>query len=220
MLPAEISRIGSTATAPAWLRLALDRAWAGRTHVVLHPLGFCCIPVRRSVDGGVCVHLWADWFEAERPTTSAIHCHSWDLHSTVLAGRLRNHVLRVLSAAGATHRVFEIHSGDGEDRVDLTPALVSWRRVTTGIYTGGQSYELPAGTFHLTEIAEATTATIVLATTRRHHGDLSLGPIDGASHRIRRRLATPDQAARAAGEVARLLGCDLPPAAGRAEAHG
>ncbi|MCK9894007.1 hypothetical protein [Frankia sp. AgB32] len=216
----EIVRARSWVLTPPWLRLALSRARAGQSRVVLHPLGFLCIPVLRTAWGGVCVHLWAEWYEAESPTTSPVHCHRWDLHSTIVAGWLCNHVLRVTPSASATHRLFEIHSSAGEDRIDMTPTLVSCSRVATTTYSRGQSYELPAGEFHLTEIREANAATIVLATRRPGQLDLSVGPIDGRSHRVRRQLCTPAQGARAAGEVARLLGCDPAASTRSARQHG
>ncbi|MGF7237604.1 MAG: hypothetical protein ACQSGP_21965, partial [Frankia sp.] len=81
---------------PPWLthglRVAADQHWST---AILHPLGFMCIPLRRSPGLGACVHVWSRQAPAARPTTSQIHCHSWDLHSVVLWGELRNQLIRV-----------------------------------------------------------------------------------------------------------------------------
>jgi hypothetical protein len=205
VLRAEIAHIGS-APAPPWLWRAVRDLAEGRLQAVLHPLGFICVPALRLSDCGVCVHLWARWFNAEAPTTSAIHCHSWDLCSIVLAGRVRNHLLRLDAQPGPAHRVFEIRSTDDEDRIDRTEALVACRSAQVETFVAGEVYTIPAGQFHRTEVPDGHAMTVMLAHTRPDHLDLSLGPVGAPSHRLRRRHCTPAQAARAATEIGRMLG--------------
>src|ERR1700750_91948 len=74
-----------------------------------HPLGFVCIPIERSGDEGVCVHVWSESFPSVEPTTSVIHAHSWDLISHVLYGSVRNELIDVTDAPDdPTYRIFEV----------------------------------------------------------------------------------------------------------------
>ena len=204
----EVSRI-SAGFVPAWLTLAVADALAGRRPVVRHPLGWLCLPVLRLPGYGVCVHVWAPWAVPERPTTSLVHCHSWDLRSIVVAGGLRNHLPRVLRAGPPSHRVFEIRSLGYDDEIRMTGDLACCRPGTVETYRAGQVYTVPAGQFHMTEVlGPDTTTTVVLARNLPGRVDLSLGPLSISSHRVRRRLCSMAEGARAAREVGRLLGLE------------
>lgn len=81
---------------------------------------WCCLPLERTGEHGVCVHIWSDRLVSALPTTSTTHAHSWDLLSFVLHGRLRNEEITVTDAPEApTNRVFEI---DSRGEVDEVPA--------------------------------------------------------------------------------------------------
>ncbi|NVI87072.1 hypothetical protein [Actinomadura sp. BRA 177] len=83
-------------TLPAWAGRVLDgvleglAAGAPPVRAVRHPLGFLCLPVERSGDLGVCLHIWTPEVRPAPSTTSPVHCHSWDLLSFVLYGTVRN----------------------------------------------------------------------------------------------------------------------------------
>src|ERR1700749_4660041 len=52
----------------------------------LHPLKFLCLPMHRSDEFGLCVHVWMIDAPLTVPTTSEIHLHTFDLHSQILCG--------------------------------------------------------------------------------------------------------------------------------------
>ena len=168
---------------------ALEAVAAGGHQVaaVAHPLGFGCIPLHRSRTHGICLHLWPAQLAPAVLTTSDVHCHSWDLVSYVLYGRLRNDVLCVTEADPPTHRVFEVHSRGGLDELRATSRLVRCRPQATEFTEAGGSYSLPAGAFHRTVPPGGEAGTLVLARYRPHTRDLSVGDIDTPDHRVRRK---------------------------------
>ncbi|MBM7775575.1 hypothetical protein JOD54_005779 [Actinokineospora baliensis] len=186
----------------SWARAALNRVVtepAGVT-AVLHPLGFLCLPVHRDGDEGVCVHLWEPGRGVAPPTTSPTHCHSWDLVSWVLVGKLRNQTIRVAAAATPTHRVFEVLSDTDGDTIEATDRLVRAHVTATSTHRAGESYRLPAGVFHETVIpgGQDLVATVALGTSIPNTADLSLGGLRTTSHRVRRRPGTRQETVDAA----------------------
>ncbi|NYI08307.1 hypothetical protein [Allostreptomyces psammosilenae] len=183
---------------------------------VRHPLGFLCLPVQREGDLGVCVHLFNPWsapwnggapVETERPTTSEVHCHSWDMTSVVLSGHVENTWMRVSDSTGPgeepTHRVFEVHSSDGTDRIVPTDRVVRCAPARVERSGPGQVYTLPAGEFHTSTVDDRTTAvTVVLGRARASRTDLSLGPLDAGSHVVDRRLCDRSETVRVAEAIA------------------
>ncbi len=182
---------------------------------VRHPLGFVCLPVLREGTRGICVHLWTTRVAQAHPTTSAVHAHSWDLVSYVLFGQVRNEVMRVSGgrpahqgAGGATCRVFEVHSRGDLDEICATSRLVRCHKGASQVSSAGQTYSVPAGTFHATDIpAGIETATVALGTSRAGSADLSLGSIATPTHRVRRQQCDSEETSRVARMIAgRLAG--------------
>ncbi|MEU5879745.1 hypothetical protein [Spirillospora sp. NPDC047279] len=205
--------VAGTATdvLPAWAHRVLDDIAAGRLAVaaVRHPLGFLCLPVERTGDLGVCLHIWSPEAPAAPATTSPVHCHSWELMSFVLYGALRNTRARVdelPAGAGAGHRVFQVVSRSGEDELHATPRTVRFSPGDSAVHRAGDTYTLPAGVFHSTDIEDGPdAATVALGRQTPGGGDLSLGPLDTPTHRTRRTHCDPGEIARAAHRSARLL---------------
>ncbi len=197
-----------------WTNQVLWEVAAGRRPITAtrHPLGFVCLPVLRQGDHGICVHVWTARLVQARPTTSAMHAHSWDLVSHVLFGRVSNEVMRVSGvtddsqavcdyAAGA-YRVFEVHSRGDLDEIRATPRLVRCDRRMREVSHPGETYSMPAGTFHATAIpADVDTATVALGTSRAGSADLSLGNVDTPTHRVRRQHCDGEETA----DVARMI---------------
>ena len=75
---------------PGWARGVLMAIGSGDSPVtaVRHPLGFLCLPLERTEEHGVCVHVWSGALPHAASTTSQIHSHSWDLTSFVLYGQV------------------------------------------------------------------------------------------------------------------------------------
>lgn len=185
-----------------WARGLLDGIVAGTKPiaVVSHPLGFLCVPAHRSGDKGVCLHLWGPHWHRAPLTTSPIHCHSWDLVSWILAGTLLNQTIRLVDGvATPTHQVFEVRSSAEFDALEPTGRLVGAEVGDTTTHRAGESYTQRAGVFHQTLVPDAgeLVATVALGVTRPGAVDLSLGGVRTESHRMRRQVCEPEEAARA-----------------------
>lgn len=179
--------------------------WALRA--VRHPLGFTCLPVTRDGPDGVCVHAWPADPSPVRPTTSTMHSHSWDLLSHVLHGRVRNELIDVTDApADPAWRVYEVRSRGDIDEMAATDRLVTAVTATVETHSAGDSYALRAGGFHTSEVDPGRPAvTVALGRTTPGVSDLSLGAVDGRSHRIRRDRCDVVETARLAGEIADMV---------------
>jgi hypothetical protein len=178
-------------SAVAWRCLAV-----GATPVVLHPLGFACVPV----EPGLCVHVWLPGEPELKPdvATPVIHCHSWDLVSWVLTGRLGNTIHQVVPSlhGDATARLYLIDSGPDGDTVTATPKYVRHALGHIDHYETGDAYHLRAGTFHATYAVGATVT--LLTATDRGGQDIAVGPLRAAvgPRIVRRRHASPELAER------------------------
>ncbi|MGI5215724.1 hypothetical protein, partial [Plantactinospora sp. CA-290183] len=196
----EIGRGTGSGLVYAWVVDVLTEIADGRRQLraVRHPLGFICLPVDRSGDDGICVHLWPAERPAVAPLTSAMHSHSWDLLSQVLYGEVRNEIVQVTDvAAEPTHRIYEVHSRGDLDEVLATPRLVRARTGTVETHGAGASYALPAGSFHTSEVPDGVeAATVALGRTAPGAWDLSLGPLRGQTHRTRRERCDAAETAR------------------------
>jgi hypothetical protein len=190
----EIRAGNAERTLPAWAGRVLGEILggiaAGAPHVpaVRHPLGFLCLPVERTGDLGVCLHIWTPEVRPAPTTTSPVHCHSWDLLSFVLYGTVRNVRMDVAEAAGtASQQVFEVISHGDVDELRATGRAVDCAPRRSAAHRTGESYTLPAGVFHSTLIEGGRdAATVALGRQTPGGGDLSLGPLGTPTHRVRR----------------------------------
>ncbi|MEV7780015.1 hypothetical protein [Kitasatospora sp. NPDC088351] len=176
---------------------------------VAHPLGFYCLPVLREGAHGVCVHVFGRAPQDPRRAADPqqIHCHSWELTSSVLYGRVGNLRIGVFDEPRRpTHRAFEVHSAAGTDEIRPTPRLVRWEPGEERTSARGETYTLPAGDFHATLLpGGAPAATLLLGRSVPGPVDIVLGPVDGPAHRVVRRLCSVAQTVRIAGETARRI---------------
>ncbi|MEU8263268.1 hypothetical protein AB0C02_21885 [Micromonospora sp. NPDC048999] len=192
-----------------WVLNVLDDVAEGRRPLlaVRHPLGFTCLPVERTGPDGICVHAWPADPPTVRPTTSAMHSHSWDLLSHVLHGQVRNELIEVTDTpVDPAWRVYEVHSRGDVDEMAATDRLVTAATATVESHSAGASYALRAGGFHTSEVGRGQPAvTVALGRTTPGASDLSLGAVNGRSHRIRRNRCDPAETARVAREIAQLV---------------
>jgi hypothetical protein len=202
---AEISAGTARRTVPRWATGVLREIANGRRRIraVRHPLGFRCLPLERRQDLGVCLHLWlAEPYDA--PTTSQVHCHSWDLLSLVLSGEIGN--VPALIGEGRSHRVFEVVSRGDVDEIRATPRTVHYAPAPTEPFRTGDVYRVPAGTFHSTAVAGwGEAVTLALGRSRPDGVDLSLGSLDGLDHSVRRLHCDDAETSRTATAGVRLL---------------
>lgn len=196
---------------PRWASEVLGAVAQNRTSVagVRHPLGFVCLPLERTGQAGVCVHVWSDGLARANPTTSTLHAHSWDLISYVLYGGVRNEVIDVIDAPDdAVYRVFEIRSGGDVDEIRETSRLVRCEIRAAEVNHPGNIYSLAAGVFHTT-VVQGEAATVALGNSRGTK-DLSLGGIDRKTHRVRRQRCDHAETAHAARVVIEQLARSAP----------
>ncbi|WP_405787991.1 hypothetical protein OG753_08895 [Streptomyces sp. NBC_00029] len=192
--------------------VALEEIASGTRELraVRHPLGFLCLPLLREGPHGICVHLF-DTDDHAEPDASPMHAHSWELRSRVLFGRVANLPVRTGVVRdgedGATHRVFEVHSGsDGVDEIRPTSVLVRSEPGPALVSSGGETYTLAAGEFHATALEGAEpAATLVHGMSVPGRLDLSLGPLDGGPRRTTRRLCDTAQTVRSVHTVLRRI---------------
>jgi hypothetical protein len=209
----EIDAGTAARTLPAWAGRVLEDVASGRSRIpaVRHPLGFVCLPVERSGDFGVCLHIWTPEVRPAPSTTSPVHCHSWDLLSFVLYGTVRN--VRMDIRAGAdtgsgepAQQVFEVVSQGDVDELVATGRVVRHSPGGSSTHRTGESYTLPAGVFHSTLIEDgAEAATVALGRQTPGGGDLSLGPLDTPTHRVHRSPSGHAEAVRALRRSARRI---------------
>lgn len=204
-------------TLPAWAGRVLDDVAAGRSSVpaVRHPLGFVCLPVERSGDFGVCLHIWTPEVRPAPSTTSPVHCHSWDLLSFVLYGTVRNVRMDVDEAsAEVTQQIFEVVSRGDVDELRATGRAVRHSPGRSSTHRTGDSYTLPAGVFHTTLIEDGKdAATVALGRQTPGGGDLSLGPLDTPTHRVHRSRSDQADTARALSRSVRRIAAAHPASA-------
>ncbi|SFN24939.1 hypothetical protein K8Z49_46250 [Actinomadura madurae] len=207
-------RAGTAArTLPAWAEGVLGEILDGAAAegspapAVRHPLGFLCLPVERSGDLGVCLHIWTPEVRPAPSTTSPVHCHSWDLVSFVLYGTVRNVRMDIDDASGgAEQQIFEVVSRDGVDELTATGRAVRCSPGPSSTHRTGESYTLPAGVFHSTLIEDGRdAATIALGRQSPGGGDLSLGPLDVPTHQVRRSRSDHGDTVRALRRSARRI---------------
>ncbi|MEN3309245.1 MAG: hypothetical protein V7603_5447 [Micromonosporaceae bacterium] len=207
----EVGHGGSAEPLRSWVRDVLTQlATTDGPDIaaVRHPLGFICLPVRRSGDEGVCVHLWSSWLPMAESTTSATHAHSWDLQSFVLFGQVHNELIEVTDEpAEPTHRVYEVHSLGDVDEIRATGRTVRHATRAVDVHRAGDAYTLRAGRFHRSVVPPGEeTATVALGRTRSGEHDLSLGPVGGRTHRVARQRCGPAETVRAARAVTERIG--------------
>ncbi|GAA4627241.1 hypothetical protein GCM10023196_038650 [Actinoallomurus vinaceus] len=192
-------------------RRLLDRAMAEGISAVRHPLGFLCVPVLRSADVGVCIHLWTDTVRCPPLTTSPVHAHSWNLTSFVLFGQVRNHLFRVEDAADhPTHRVLAVYTDGLVDELQPTRRLVTCEEATRQVIESDRTYLLSAGRFHATSV-RGPAATIVVADIQRSTPEYALGHLGLGRHQVRRRRCAARELLLAAGAFDRLHDLDMSP---------
>lgn len=204
--------VGRTAARPglaALVRRVLVEVAAGERDLraVAHPLGFHCLPVLREGPRGVCVHVFGPVAGPVGPEAAGIHCHSWELTSSVLYGRVGNLRVGVVDdPRRPTHRAFEVLSADGADEIRPTARLVRWVPLEQRVSGRGETYTLAAGEFHSTVLPDgAPAATVVLGRSVPGLVDVVLGPPDGTARREVRRLCDAAGTARIAEEAARRI---------------
>jgi hypothetical protein len=181
-------------------REALDAVLAGdrRPTAVEHPLEFVCIPILRSSRFGICGHIWRN-----NRSALTIHCHSWHLHSDVVAGAVRNEVFAISEDARGDHVLLAVDSTGQFDQITSTGTAVMVRKNERTFHEAGTSYTLRAGVFHRsTPMSTGPTLTLLAATVLPGARDQILARRT-TQHQPMRRKELPVPEARAMAELLR-----------------
>lgn len=208
-----------------WAARTLRAVADGRRplRAVIHPLGFTCLPVERAGRDGVCVHVWSPDVAAAAPAASAIHAHCWELTSYALVGALDNSLMTVTDAlpapvtpaarpplparpadapdasAGAVYQVLRVRRQGDVDELSPTRRLVHCQPARRERVAAGDTYGVPAGVFHATDVApQGEAVTVALGRMVDGIADLSLAPPGTAGHQVRRQRCDPAQTAATA----------------------
>jgi hypothetical protein len=140
-------------------------------NILRQPLGFAWSVqglgmMRMYLSDQVRLHIWDSSLKV--PGVSAIHSHPWDLKSTVVAGRYKQH--RFIGSYGSgivqEFQCATIKCGD-EACVTVDPVPVRLYEQNLEIYSAGQSYDQTKDEIHLS-VPEDGTVTLV---TRTFHAD-------------------------------------------------
>ena len=93
----------------------------------------------------------------------------------------------------------QVRSQGDIDELSPTRRLVYCRESRRELIAAGDTYDVPAGVFHATDVApEAETVTVALGRMVDGIADLSLAPAGVAGHQVRRRRCEPSQTAATA----------------------
>lgn len=199
-LQAAIDSGAAPSAVPELCRSALWSILLGRPALsaVRHPLGFFCLPVVREGDLGVCIHVWTSVLPVATVTTSTVHCHSWDLVSFVLYGRVTQTLLDVEVAADGPEQLFEVVSGDDIDELVPTGSRVRCHHRERRVTSANASYRLAAGQFHSSLVEGGHEAATVVLGRAQGCADLTVGPSHTGLHRVRREVCPAPETARLA----------------------
>ena len=198
-----------------WVRRFLEQIRDGERAPAakLHPLGFCCIPVYRSDDFGLCVHGWLPGVRRETSPTSDIHMHTYDMISLVLHGNFINKELDLVETGLKRYRIFEIGKSGGED-VDvftdtgLDTAVLEHDPVKV---SAGETYAIRSMVYHSADETvrnQDSTVTLMLAKNWDDGPQRTLVELERAAAtplRYERRLLSSSETRRAAREIGNLL---------------
>jgi hypothetical protein len=137
-----------------------------RDGLVQHPLGFLrlLLTAEDRLSGGHYLHVWPTARIPRQSRDYDLHCHIFDLASTVLFGCVRNasYVVRP-SPDGDVTEVMAVHGVDGA-RMESTGSRYEIDRETTTEIRAGDSYTIPRGEYHATVGVDHPTATLMLKT--------------------------------------------------------
>ena len=167
-----------------------------RLAAVRHPLGFCCLPVVRDGDLGVCIHVWVRAAPGAELTTSTVHCHSWELLSFVLYGRVTHALFEIEDDDSGPGRVVEVISSGDLDRLRPTSRRVHCHERERREIGAGDRFRLSGGQFHSSVVQDGAEAATVVLSWTVGTVDLSIGPPDVVDHQVRRQVCDPAETAQ------------------------
>lgn len=150
----------------AALQGLLEGLWAAPPQAVWHPTGFLVLSLRRRGDGALRLHLWpAGARELGRPCWP-VHDHVWGLRSQVLCGCVESREYEVVDDDAGDAVLYAVGYGEGRSScMRKSQRRVKVREQALRRIAPGERYEISAGAFHASTVAEID-FTATLAATR------------------------------------------------------
>ena len=110
-----------------------------------HPLGFYYLVLSSGkVTRRLHVYLGNVDFSAD----NTWHTHEFDLHSSVLAGSIKNYIAEFITDGGESLTEFSVDYADGKSILNETGRLGAMSEVANFTSIAGQDYFIKAGTIH------------------------------------------------------------------------
>lgn len=132
---------------------------------VWHPTGFVVLTLLRRLEGALRLHLWPQGERVLGTPCWPVHDHAWHLRSHVLCGRLESVEYEVVDDDDGAAALYAVDYGPGRSscmRKSERRVRVSERAPRT--IEAGQRYEVSAGVFHASSVAEVEFTTTLAAT--------------------------------------------------------
>lgn len=121
----------------------------------LHPLGFFYLAQNQGDDLNRRVHVWFPKTERTvRHVGNVCHQHSFDIHSTIHMGCMRNEIFRFTERREGSQREFEISYSDELSSLSPTGRRGVLEMIASFESNAGKSYFLKAGVIHRVSVTD------------------------------------------------------------------
>lgn len=178
---------------------------------VWHPTGFVVLVLHRDDRGALRLHLWPAGAREQGRPCWPVHDHCWHLRSYVLCGVVRSHGFRVIDDAGGDSILYAVDYARGRSSaLCRSPRRVSVRPLPPRRVDAGARYEVEAGAFHASRVAQgAFAATLVVTRPTARPRPWVVGPGDGPARvSVERPVAEPRRVGQMLERVVAELGAE------------
>lgn len=148
---------------------------------VWHPTGFVVLTLLRRPEGALRLHLWPQGERVLGTPCWPVHDHAWHLRSHVLCGRLESLEYEVLDDDDGDAALYAVDYGQGRSsRMRKSERRVSMSERAPRRIEAGTRYEVSAGVFHASSVAEVDlTATLAATRHTAQRWPWVVGALDG-----------------------------------------
>lgn len=141
----------------------------GEIAVYRHPLGFLHFDLTSiaQIEGGgfARLHIWDRQLSPPDPAGN-VHDHTWQLHSLVLVGSLRDRTFQPFESAAGSMKAVQVIYGSTNEFIDS--GTFDLRLVRDQIFTKGDIYTIPSRMVHESEVLSEPTVTFVVGIPDSH----------------------------------------------------
>lgn len=125
----------------------------------LHPLGFFYLLDSLDERSARRIHVWTDE-GTDRPENDR-HQHSFDIHSMIVAGRMRSELFRFVETPDGEQDEFTVSYKDGRSILSPTGRKGNLELISTFESSAGNSYFLQAGVIHRVAVMDRPCVTVL-----------------------------------------------------------